>query len=207
MIVVNSIEEEDIRLTLSIDEYALNPREWDHNFGIMICKHNGYTLGDIQAENTELYSNWDEYFKNEILDKLGFTENDLVYGGLFLYDHSGLSISIGWPSFGDKWDCGQIGFIYCPKSKFIDELGYSEDELFGSKGIAMEILSDEVETYNNYINGSVYALTLEEVTFCPCCGSQIMKTLNSISSIYGYDEIESAKDVIDEKYYHLIDQL
>ena len=49
---------------------------------------------------------------------------------LFLYDHSGITMSTG--PFSCPWDSGQVGWIYAPKQKFIEETGYTKEELFST---------------------------------------------------------------------------
>jgi len=102
---------------------VFNPRE-EYNIGTMVCKHRRYNLGDEQAENIENYSSWEEWFENEI-----GIEN-MVYLPLYLFNHSGLSINT--TGFNCKWDSEQVGWIYAPKTKFINETAYSEEELFSA---------------------------------------------------------------------------
>ncbi len=76
---------------------------------------------------------------------------------LYLYDHSGITISTG--KFSCPWDSGQVGFIYCTMERARDEWGekynpgITDDEI---REKAINYLQYEVKTYDDYLNGSVY---------------------------------------------------
>ena len=93
-------------LKIETDDDPESPRQWD-NFGIMVCYHPNYNLGDVQR----MY--FDEYLESE-----GLTESDIaVKLPLWLYDHSGISMSCGdrtYP-YNDQWDSGLVGTIYVTK--------------------------------------------------------------------------------------------
>lgn len=130
--------------TLSKDEDPENPREWD-NIGTMVYAHGRYTLGDKQEYNS------DDVLTN-IADDLGidtdaFNEGEMdeqeVILPLYLYDHSGITMNT--TGFSDRWDSGQVGFIYASKQKLIDETGYTEDELFGNDPKREPVLNNHVK--------------------------------------------------------------
>jgi hypothetical protein len=101
------------------DDYPQSSREWD-NLGTMVCGHKRYSLGDEQAQNTELYTSWDEWLYHEVAKPNGGWDN-IVALPLYLYDHSGLSISTA--PFACPWDSGQVGWIYVTKSRIREEYG------------------------------------------------------------------------------------
>ena len=94
---VKKYKKENKVLEIHTDESAESPREWD-NLGVMVCAHQRYNLGDIQVNS-----------KEELDEKL---KDAFIRLPLYLYDHSGLSISTknAYP-FNDQWDAGQVGFI------------------------------------------------------------------------------------------------
>jgi len=124
--VVFESENEEYRLRIVVDECAEDPRNWD-NLGTMVCGHRRYDLGDEKAENTELYSSWDEWLENEVIKPNGGWDKVVVLP-LYLYDHGGITMNT--TGFSCPWDSGQVGWIYCTKEKLREETGYSEDELF-----------------------------------------------------------------------------
>ena len=78
---------------------------------------------------------------------------------LYLYDHSGISLSTS--PFSCPWDSSQVGYIYVSK-----ETAYKE---YGIKRITKEwkdkillYLEGEVETFNQYLNNDVYGFTIED---------------------------------------------
>lgn len=109
---------------------------------------------------------------------------------LWLYDHSGLAISCGsrvYP-FNDRWDSGQIGWIFVPKDKIMSEVGteYVLDEKGERVKVACkhdgmpttwtyqtrpltddtwrkradEIMESEVKLYDQYLRGEVFGFEL-----------------------------------------------
>jgi hypothetical protein len=130
------------------------PRSWD-NLGTMVCFHNSYNLGDKHNYNSNDYNGWDEMEK-EIIKR----ENVGVILPLFLYDHSGITISTS--SFDCRWDSGQIGFIFISKEKMLQE--------YGGKIVTQKLkdrvegyLKGEVETYDQYLRGDVYGYKVFKV--------------------------------------------
>lgn len=129
---VKCVEQDGVRLSLHTDEYASSPREWD-NLGTMVCLHRRYTLGDEQAQNTEEYESWEQWLEGEVFKPNG-GKDEVVALPLYLYDHSGITMSTG--SFGhidpQRWDWGQVGWIWATKQRLREETGYTEDELFAT---------------------------------------------------------------------------
>lgn len=153
------------KLKLVHNSNADSPRNWD-NLGTMICFHNRYDLGDKHNYNSDDYSGWEE-MKKAIIKK----ENPAVILPLYMYDHSGISISTS--PFSCRWDSGQIGFVLVSKKQALEE--------FGGKIISAKlkqklerILKGEVETYTQYVNGDVYGFQIVD------------EDDNHIDSCYGF---------------------
>lgn len=114
------------------DTIDINPRtEWD-NDTIMICFHRRYNLGDEHSYSESDFDSWSELYQQ--LEK---DYPDKTIKPLYLYEHSGLSISTG--SFTCKWDSGQTGFI----------VGENDD-----------IIESEINEYDMYLRGEIYYYTL-----------------------------------------------
>jgi hypothetical protein len=144
------IEKGGAVLKIYYDENCPNPREWD-NLGTMVCGHRRYRLGDEQAKNTELYSNWEEWREGEL-------GKDVIALPLYLYDHGGLAINT--TGFSCPWDSGQVGWIYVTKEKVREEYGVRRV----TKKIrdrVLAVLKAEVEEYNRWLQGDVYGFVLE----------------------------------------------
>jgi hypothetical protein len=153
------------RLKVLHDSSADSPREWD-NLGTMVCFHNRYDLGDNHNYNSDDYNNWEEMKK--AIEK---EENTAVILPLYLYDHSGISISTG--AFSCRWDSGQIGFIFVSKEKALQEFG-GKIVTAKLKEKLERILNGEVETYDQYVRGEVYGFQIVD------------EDDNHIDSCYGF---------------------
>jgi hypothetical protein len=139
------------RLKLVHDSSPETPRTWD-NLGTMVCFHNRYDLGDNHNYNSDDYNNWEEMKK-----AIQKEENTAVILPLYLYDHSGISISTG--AFSCRWDSGQIGFVLVSKKKALEEFG-GKIVTKKLKERLEKILEGEVETYTQYVEGEVYGFQI-----------------------------------------------
>jgi hypothetical protein len=130
------------RVRIEPDPDPCNPRtEWDCHVGRMVCWHRKYNLGD----------------EHDYADPADFREDvdfdACVVLPLFLYDHSGITMSTG--SFSCPWDSGQVGWIVCDEKTLRTEFN-------GDRERAESALRAEVEVYDAYISGSVYGFIVEE---------------------------------------------
>ena len=120
-----------------------------------------------------------EYLDRRELEKLLASSENVLVKPLYLYDHSGISISTG--SFIGRaphaeWDSGQVGCVHMDKKTAIYELF----ELSGGrpkaltdatwKARAEEYIEIDVAEYDNYLTGEVYGYRtfegLDEVDSC-----------------------------------------
>lgn len=131
-------------LKIEQDMDPMNPREWD-NVGTLVCFHNRYDLGDKKPPECA-----------DVEDAKAYAEQVVKAGGvvlpLYLYDHSGITISCA--PFSCPWDSGQIGFIYATAEKIKAE-GITPEQ-------AVKNLQSEVEVYDQYLIGDVYGFILED---------------------------------------------
>ena len=120
------------------EEDPINPRE-DSTFGHMACWHSRYALGDKHCYRTPAEFNADPERKNDALAL-----------PLYLYDHSGITIST--EPFSCPWDSGQVGFIYVTKAQVNKEYGCQR---ITKKVLdkVRTILEAEVEDYDRYLRG------------------------------------------------------
>jgi len=160
------------------DEDPTSPIEWD-NFGTMVCAHKRYDLGhkrtiDPMGSSIELVKEIDPKVSQKKLDQCAHPDDvldlcsRLIWLPLYLYDHSGLRIATS--PFSCPWDSGRIGFIYTTVSKARKSLGIHKGDIAKP---AKEVMSLEVETYDDYLSGSVV------------CG-ELWKGDELIESIGGY---------------------
>lgn len=80
---------------------------------------------------------------------------------IYLYDHSGITISYGrgYP-FDDPWDAGQVGWAFISKKTVLGNFPNDDPEKWERKGL--DILRREIETYDCYLRGECYGYTLYE---------------------------------------------
>lgn len=142
------------------DQDPDSPRDWSP-IGRMICSHKRYKLGDdVDRTGMDLirtfsqYDGWDEV-ENHIYDVL----NAKVVLPLYLYDHSGISIST--KPFSCSWDSGQIGFIYCTTADIL-QFTLSKEWDDSLVETATRRLESEVQIYNQYLNGEVYGYRITD---------------------------------------------
>lgn len=165
------------------DDCGDSPRTWD-NLGTMVCFHRRYDLGDKNDYCSGNYDGWEE-MKEDIIK----TENVHTILPLYLYDHSGITMSTS--SFNDRWDSGQVGWIFVSKEKV-------EKERIDEK-LVEKVLKGEVETYDQYIRGDVYGYKVYRVTTCDH-DHEHEEELDSCWGFYGEEDcIEEAKGVVE--YY------
>lgn len=78
---------------------------------------------------------------------------------LYLYDHSGITISTG--PFFDPWDSGRIGIIYISKEKAKKEFDWKN--INSHRKLQIEnCLESEVKLYDDYLTGNVYGYVVKD---------------------------------------------
>jgi hypothetical protein len=124
----------------------------------MVCFHSNYSIGDDNHDyNKDDYSSW-----QELEDAIESTEDPVVMLPIYLYDHSGQTIST--EPFSCRFDSGQIGFIYVTHTS-LDAAGLTVrneekwDEFL--ERLTASVKAD-VSIYDQYIRGEVYAFAIED---------------------------------------------
>jgi hypothetical protein len=164
----------DRKLEIHQDDTAESPREWDNN-GVMVCFHRRYNLGEKHEHSSaQDFLDW----RKEQGDKI------IAILPLYLYDHSGLSISTG--EFSCPWDSGQVGWIYASRES-LESGGHNVDEIDVQK--VEEWLRGEVKTYDQFLRGDVYGFIVREAP-CEKCGGE-GKSGDSCWGFYGDDPTEN----------------
>ena len=136
------------------DDSPSSPRE-DDNLGTMVCFHGRYNLGDKHDYNSNDYNGWDE-MEAAIIKR----ENVGVILPLFVYEHGGITMKT--TSFNDRWDSGQVGFIFISKKKMLEEYG-GKIVTAKLKERVTKYLVAEVETYDQFLTGDVYGYIITEL--------------------------------------------
>lgn len=183
---IEVIEEGDHRIKIYYDEDGESPREWD-NLGTMVCFHRRYRLGDKT----------DFKYPEDITEFLRENSGKVISYPLYLYDHSGITISI--EPFSCPWDSGQVGYIYVEKEKVLKEFKKKKLSKKLVKKIE-ELLQSEVETYDKFIRGEVYGYEVYKLDKCKECDQISEEFVDSCWGFYEKEEcISNAKEIIKHK--------
>jgi hypothetical protein len=122
-----------------------------------------------------MFGGWED-MKTKLVD----TEDVHTILPLYLYDHSGITISTS--PFGCNWDSGQIGWIFITNQTIKDE-GIDESKV-------EEYLKGEVETYDKYLTGEVYRYSIYEIETCDK-GHEHKNYVEGCGGYFGEEECES----------------
>lgn len=171
-------EEELNGFTLKIiaDEHRDNPRGWG-SCAVMVCDHGRYNLGDDDGHDKARAAirasrAYRDKWENDDGEGLDFTHGpdlfkaiqrcpDIVWLPLYLYDHSGITMSTG--KFSCPWDSGQVGFIFMTKAECLREWGKGGTRLTPAiKAKAESFMTGDVETYDQYLTGDVWGYVIED---------------------------------------------
>jgi len=172
------------RAEVYFDLYPDNPREWS-NLSTIISFSDRYNFNDTEKYKNAEFESWDD-----LANQIKNNEYILEIYPLYKYEHSAVKLSI--KEFKDKWDAGQIGFVYVTRQSAYEILGnnYTPEEIRSA-------VETELDIYNSYINGDVYRVQVFEVIECGSCNHSNFEELECIDisqSFYDLEEaIESAK--------------
>lgn len=218
---ITSVKHKGYELKLYYNDDVLqNPRYYNTNLGKMLCYHPRYNLGDVDYRN-ENYKTIDELksmIDSSHLDEKALYGDDLIgYVGLYLYDHSGLSMHTSDNKFNnDRFDNSYIGFYIFTRDdmeEYSDEfIGVSDEELLHA---GTEIVEREVKEYNKYLSGDMseieYVLEDPEGFVVDSCSGYLIKegvlTKNVIETIIGDIHIDNYECDIEEFKKVLLDKL
>ena len=106
------------------------------------------TDDDCKGFLLESWDSLDQADRQSIVDAI---EDVCIVKALYLYDHSGLSISTG--PFSCPWDSGHVGYaVMTPDT--IDK------EWSGDRESAEQCLESEVKVYDQYLNGDTWGFQI-----------------------------------------------
>ena len=131
------------------DRDAENPLAWGS--ATLVTAHRRYTFGGdrlpFDANSIEEAFDWH-------LDSKGLTRRDVIWLPVYLYDHSGLALSD--TPFGDRWDSGQLGYIYESRSAIRAEYRVQRISAKREQSV-LERLRHTLQLLEHWANGDVYA--------------------------------------------------
>ena len=130
------------RVAITNDDDPLDPRVDMDNLGKLLCAHRRYRLGDDYLEREEY---------EELKGKLRRNDPDYAILPVYLLDHGVRHISTH--DFGDPWDSGFVGFIFCTAADYEKWTCKEWD-----KEDALRRLEDEISDYEHYLAGDFLAV-------------------------------------------------
>ena len=163
----------DLKRIVKIEysDYPYNPRKEDYNLATMVCFHNSFSLGDKHNYKYSDYNSFAE-MERDIIRK----ENVAVILPLYLYNHSGITISV--TPFNCRFDSGQIGFIFVSKKRVLEEFG-GKIVTQKLKNKMTEYLIGEVDEYDKYLRGECFSFEVID--------SETNEVIDSCSGFLGDD--------------------
>lgn len=180
---IETYEHQGVTVEIHYDEDAgefCNPRNNDGNLTTMVCWHPDYILGDEQlrgergAVETVFESERgrkDVRSMRHLYRYLTLMRGAVCVLPLYLYDHSGISISAGSVNpfdnptvrrdeFGQGmgWDTSMIGFVYTTRERLVENCG--EENADDPAFVRTQVLA-EVSEYDSYLRGEVYGYIVD----------------------------------------------
>jgi hypothetical protein len=178
MELVEEFQHEGLTVQIFYDDMPDSPRQWD-NLSHLALSHENYTLANEADIDFNAYGSWDE-----LQDALKHEYGAKIILPVQGYEHGGLAISVS--ESHDAWDGGQLGFVYCTAEDIKREYHVQRVSAKLRREI-VQVLTSEVEVYNDYINGNVYGYVILD---------EDGEELDSCWGIYGYDyAVSEAKSI------------
>ena len=150
-------------LKIYYDSDAENPREFAE-YDSVIAYKSQYTLGeeiipepiDWLEEKLNVRKKY-EYSNARLAELEAIFFDRFIAKRIYLYEHSGLAVSTS--PFSNKWDSGQVGYIYITKEKVRDNYNVKK---VGKKvkELVLENLEAQVEVLNHYVSGDVFGFKI-----------------------------------------------
>lgn len=191
------------------DSDGESPRDWD-NVATMVCEHRRYNLGDKDGarlareavrQSRDYRDTWEESesgffrFNGETRDCLDLSEpcdiwtamqmcSDIVSAPLYLYDHSGISISTG--GFSCPWDSGQVGFAFVTLATISRERKW-RTMCKPAVQWARRCIDVETETYDSFLRGDIYGYVCERASGWEDGEPEDWEEFDSCWGFFGHD--------------------
>ena len=152
--IIEQVNYKGYEIKIVIDDDPLNPVEEFDSFGKMVCFHRKYILGHKHNPGSGDFDSSEEV-KNYLIKE----EKAYIILPLYLYDHSGITIST--TPFNCVFDSGQMGFIYATKEQILKEYGVKRITPKIRENVE-KLLITEVDTYDKYLTGEVFGFIIEK---------------------------------------------
>ena len=123
---------------------------------------------------------------------------------LYLYDHSGITMSTG--KFSCPWDSGQVGYIHVSYERAREEYGeLPQADTPEERAKIAEYLDGEVKDYDDFLTGNLYGYSIEKAEGCEHCGNVEWEHVDSCYGFHGYDvEKNGMLEHVDDQFADLL---
>ena len=172
---LESFSNKKYTLELHHDDSGIADPMWDDNHLIIATFSRKYSLGNHGEIKSEDYTCIEDRYK-ALIRSLGGRKAILYESPLYLYDHSGITISLS--PFNCSWDSGQVGYVFITRKSYKAIQGVKRITKKMRESLP-EIAKSEIETYDNYLQGNVYGYRLYENKTCECCGNAEREEIDS----------------------------
>lgn len=170
---VDNIEKDGLTANIYTDCDVESPREYECNIWNFVSLHRNIVTseGELTAER--------------LMECRESLEEDYIIVPVYMYEHSGISLSL--KPFYCPFDSG-VGFIaYIAKERVKKEYGDLSEE---SVEKAMKCLEGEVKSYSEYLNGECFCIVIEDEE-----GNEV----DSCGGFLGYEyTMQEAERMLDE---------
>lgn len=116
---------------------------------------NEWETVEEKAEADRLQDIYNELYDLDYVERRQLRSDVRIALPIYLYDHSGITISHG--DFGDRWDSGCVGVHYITHEAAAREWleGVTDEQL-------EKVLEYELEAYDHYLQGNVWCFMIED---------------------------------------------
>lgn len=160
---IDSIEYRGFEIEIEIDSNSDSPRDWC-NIGTFYTWDSRYNSPDENPHSdaraflislcSDLPIDCDELDFADLFDRA--TRNAIILP-VYKYEHSNIAYNTG--GFSCPWDSGQVGFIWVSLADVRKEYSVKRVSAKLRQRVA-GYLSGEVETYSQWVSGSVYGYSI-----------------------------------------------
>lgn len=129
------------RIRIFPDDDPMSPADWDM-FGTFVHWHRREHVFGVPRRDYD--------------GAPGRPEDAVVAVPVYLYDHSGWSVSTG--DFGDRWDSGQVGWLYATREQVLEWFGTGKKKRVtpAMRERARACLEAQVRVWDQYYRGDVW---------------------------------------------------
>lgn len=182
---------------LDKEGYACMKDEWEED-----CRHAGLaSLDDLSRRDFYrdwliVISSWSNRYTSMIFERMS---DHIPFLPVYMYDHSGVTISTG--SFSCPWDSGCIGYIFASPDTLKENYIEVSDE---TKRRALEVIQSEIEILDAWLTGECYSFSIEEYDDDTDPDCHYGTVIDSCGGFLGDLETNGMLDHVDKEHHEAL---